>query len=99
MIPAGTNTGSTVPIDDQSTHSFAKDQLKAIVERIERVEAEMKTLTDDRTEIYAEAKSNGYDCKALRAIIRERKQDSNKLAEFETILDTYKQALDMLVRS
>jgi uncharacterized protein (UPF0335 family) len=92
----GHNSAASV-LDDQATHSFAKDQLKAIVERIERVEAEMKELGEDRSEIYAEAKSNGYDCKALRAIIRERKQDSNKLAEFETILDTYKQALGMLV--
>jgi uncharacterized protein (UPF0335 family) len=99
MIPAGTNTGNAVPLDDHATHSFAKDQLKSIVERIERVETEMKELSDDRTEIYAEAKSNGYDCKALRAIIRERKQDANKLVEFETIVDTYKQALNMLAAS
>ena len=89
--------GHNSTTDDQATHSFAKDQLKAIIERVERVETEMKELSDDRSEIYAEAKANGYDCKALRHIVRERKQDSNKRAEFETILDTYKQALGMLV--
>jgi uncharacterized protein (UPF0335 family) len=93
----GSNTGTGPSVlDDQATHSFAKDQLKAIVERIERVEEEIKTLTDDRKEIYGEARANGYDVKALRTIIRMRKQDANERAEQETILDVYLQALGML---
>ena len=53
---------------------FAKDQLKAIIERIERLEEEKKTISDDIRDVYAEAKGNGYDTKALRTIVRMRKQ-------------------------
>lgn len=75
---------------------FAKDQLKSIIERIERLEEEKKTISDDIRDIYAESKGNGYDVKALRTIVRLRKQDPNELAEQETILDTYKHALGMI---
>ena len=75
---------------------FAKDQLKAFVERIERLEEEKKTISDDIRDVYAEAKGNGYDVKALRAVVRLRKQDANERAEQETILETYMQALGML---
>ena len=75
---------------------FAKDQLKAIIERIERLEEEKKTITDDIRDVYAEAKGNGFDVKALRTIVRLRKQDENERAEQETILETYMQALGML---
>lgn len=95
MTPERTNTGSSIPIDD-STHAFSKDQLKAIIERIERLEEEKKTISDDIKDIYGEAKGNGYDVKALRTIIRMRKQDANDRAEQETILDTYLSALGML---
>jgi uncharacterized protein (UPF0335 family) len=71
-------------------------QLKAIVERIEAVEADMKDRMEDRKEIYLEAKSQGYDLPALRAIIRLRKQNAEKLAQQEAIQDTYKQALGMI---
>ncbi len=81
---------------DSATHSFAKDQLKAIVERIERLEEEKKTISDDIKDVYGEAKGNGYDVKALRTVIRMRKQDANERAEQETILDTYLQSLGML---
>jgi uncharacterized protein (UPF0335 family) len=75
---------------------FAKDQLKAFVERIERLEEEKKTISDDIRDVYAESKGNGYDVKALRTIVRMRKQDANERAEQETILETYMQALGML---
>ena len=75
---------------------FAKDQLKSIVARIERLEEEKKTISDDIRNVYAEAKGNGYDVKALRAIVRMRKQDANERQEQETILETYMQALGML---
>jgi uncharacterized protein (UPF0335 family) len=74
----------------------AKDQLKAIVERIERLEEEKKSTSDDIRDVYQEAKGNGYDVKALRAVVRIRKQDANERAEHETILETYMQALGML---
>jgi uncharacterized protein (UPF0335 family) len=74
----------------------SKEQLKAFVERIERLEEEKKTIADDIRDVYAESKSNGFDVKGLRAIIRLRKQDAQKRAEHEAILDTYKHALGML---
>ena len=81
--------------EDHAT-SFAKDQLKAIIERIERLEEEKKAIADDIKDVYAEAKGNGYDVKALRTIIRLRKQDADERHEEETILETYMQALGML---
>ena len=75
---------------------FAKDQLKSIIERIERLEEEKKAISDDIRDVYAESKGNGYDVKALRTIVRMRKQDPNERAEAETILETYMQALGML---
>lgn len=81
---------------DEPATRFAKDQLKAIIERIERLEEEKKAISDDVSDVYAEAKGNGYDVKALRTIIRMRKQDANERAEQEAILETYLQALGML---
>jgi uncharacterized protein (UPF0335 family) len=83
-------------VEDAPATKFAKDQLKAIIERIERLEEEKKTISDDIRDVYAEAKGNGFDVKALRTIIRMRKQDENERAEQETILETYMQALGML---
>jgi uncharacterized protein (UPF0335 family) len=74
----------------------ANDQLRSIVERIENLESEKKVISDDIKDIYAESKGHGYDVKALRAIIRIRKQDVNERAEHETIVDTYQQALGMI---
>lgn len=72
---------------------FAKDQLKAIVERIERLAEDKKTISDDIRDVFAEAKGNGYDVKALRAVIRLRAQDANERAEHEAIVDMYSHAL------
>jgi len=73
---------------------IAGDQLRSIVERIERVEAEIKALTEDRKEIYAEAKGNGFDVKILREVIRLRKQDQKQRDEKESLLDTYLHAIE-----
>jgi uncharacterized protein (UPF0335 family) len=81
---------------DQPATRFAKDQLKAFVERIERLEEEKKTSSDDIREVYAEAKGNGYDVKALRTIVRLRKQDVEERKEEEAVLETYMHALGML---
>jgi uncharacterized protein (UPF0335 family) len=83
-------------VTEEPATKFAKDQLKAIVERIERLEEEKKTISDDIRDVYAEAKGNGYDVKALRTIVRMRKQDAGERQEQETILETYMQALGML---
>ena len=77
-------------------HRFAKEQLKAFVERVERLEEEKKAIADDIRDVYAEAKGNGYDIKALRTIVRIRKQDRNERAEQEAIVDTYLHALGMI---
>ena len=69
------------------------DQLKSIVERIERLEEEKKTIADDIKEVYAEAKGNGYDVKVLRKVIAIRKRDRNERLEEEAILDLYLQAV------
>src|ERR1700744_6396396 len=83
-------------VTEEPATKFAKDQLKAIIERIERLEEEKKTISDDIRDVYAEAKGNGFDTKALRTIIRMRKQDATERAEQETILGTYLQARGIL---
>ena len=71
----------------------AGDQLAAVVERIERIEEEIKELTEGKKEIYLEAKGNGFDVKILREVIRVRKQDPKERDEQESLLDVYLQAI------
>jgi len=71
-------------------------QLKSITDRINHLENEKKDLSEAITEIYAEAKSNGYNPKALRAVIRRQRADARKLAELEADTATYMAALGML---
>lgn len=71
-------------------------QLKSIVERIERLEEEKAGIANDIKDVFAEAKGNGFDVKALRSIIRLRKLDPNERQERETILETYLRALGMV---
>ena len=73
----------------------AADQLRSIVDRIERLEEEKKALAEDVKEVYAEAKGNGFDVKILRRILALRKRDQADLFEEETILDLYMRALGM----
>jgi uncharacterized protein (UPF0335 family) len=82
--------------NDGASVRFAKDQLKAIVERIEHLEEEKKAIAGDIRDVYAEAKGNGYDVPALRTVIRLRKQDKHERAEQEAILETYLHALGMI---
>lgn len=77
------------------TQSVAADQLKSIIERIERLEEEKKALSDDIKDVYGEAKANGFDTKVLRKIVSLRKQDRDERMEEEAILELYKQALGM----
>lgn len=74
-------------------------QLKAIVERIERLEEEKKTIAGDIKEVYAEAKANGFDSKILRKVIALRKIDRDKREEEAAVLDLYLSALGMLPES
>lgn len=74
----------------------AGERLRSFIERIERLEEERKALSDDIRDVYAEAKAIGFDAKAMRQIIRERKMDRDDRAELEALLDTYRHALGML---
>jgi uncharacterized protein (UPF0335 family) len=76
--------------------SFAKDQLRSIIERIERLEEEKQALADDIKEVYAEAKANGFDAKTLRMVVKLRKEDANERQEREALLDLYMHALGMV---
>jgi uncharacterized protein (UPF0335 family) len=89
-------TAAAAKEQDQPATRFAKDHLKAFVERIERLEEEKKALADDIRDVYAEAKGTGFDVKALRAIVKLRKQDADERREQEAILETYMHALGML---
>jgi uncharacterized protein (UPF0335 family) len=74
---------------------IAAAQLRAFVERIERLEEEKKALADDIRDVYAEAKGNGFDTKTLRTVVRLRKQDKAEREEQEALLDLYLHALGM----
>jgi uncharacterized protein (UPF0335 family) len=78
-----------------ATESVAQDQLRAFVERIERMNEEKSAIAVDIKEIFAEAKGNGFDTKVLRKIIAIRKQDYNERMEQEALLDLYLAALGM----
>ena len=73
-----------------------RDQLRALVERIERLEDEKKAIMEDIKEVYGEAKGNGFDTKILRQVVRIRKLDKSERMEQEAILDTYLHALGMV---
>ena len=75
--------------------NIGADRLRSLVERIERLEEERKSLGSDIKDIYAEAKSAGYDVKVIRQLIRIRKQEPADVEEQETLLDVYRRALGM----
>lgn len=77
-------------------NSIAKDQLKSIIERLEWLEEDKATIATDIKEVYLEAKGNGYDVKALRTIVRIRKQSPEDKANQEAVLETYMHALGMV---
>jgi len=73
--------------------SISAEQLRLFIERIERLEEEKKGIADDIKDVYAEAKSTGFDVKTMRAIVRLRKMEKHHRDEAEMLLETYKQAL------
>ncbi len=75
--------------------TVTNEQLRLFIERVERLEEEKKGIADDIRDVYAEAKSQGYDPKIMRQIVRLRKMDSNDRQEMEALLDTYKSALGL----
>lgn len=80
----------------EASQTVAAGQLRAFIERVERLEEEKQTIADDIKDVYAEMKGTGFDTKAVRAIIKLRKQDSAERQEAEAILDLYKAALGMV---
>jgi uncharacterized protein (UPF0335 family) len=78
---------------------IAGDQLRTVVERIEKVEEEIKELTEAKKEIYQEAKGNGFDVKILREVIRVRKQDQEQRDEQESLLDAYLEAIKVVPKA
>lgn len=87
---------SDIGHNSEPVAAFAKEQLKSIIERIERLELDKAAIRCDIRDVYADSKSNGFDVKALRTIVRMRKQDANARADQEMILDTYLQAMGMI---
>jgi uncharacterized protein (UPF0335 family) len=75
--------------------SIAADELRLLIERIERLEEEKKAIADDVKDVYAEAKSRGYDTKTMRKIVALRKMETNDRQEADALLETYRAALGM----
>ena len=80
-----------------STNSIEAGHLMAFIERIERLEEDKKTVSDEIKDVYAEAKGTGYDIKIVRKIVSIRKQDQDKRREEEEILELYLKALGMQI--
>jgi uncharacterized protein (UPF0335 family) len=77
------------------SESIAADELRLLIERIERLEEEKRSFADDIKDVYSESKARGYDAKIMRQIVRLRKMEQHDRDEMEAILDTYKAALGL----
>ena len=77
------------------TGNVAADELRLLIERIERLEEDKKAISDDIRDVYTEAKSRGYDAKIMRQIIKLRAMEKHERQEWEAVLDTYIAALGM----
>jgi len=96
--PARERPGAKLKSEDDEAsgpQTIAAGQLRAFIERIERVDEDIAAFQDDRKEIFGEAKAMGFDCKAIRALVRLRKKDQAERQEEEAILDLYKAAPGM----
>ena len=81
--------------DIDSSYRVTADELRQFIERIERLDAERKDLSEQQKEVMAEAKGRGYDTKVMRKLITMRKRDKDDIAEEEALLEMYKEALGM----
>jgi uncharacterized protein (UPF0335 family) len=93
--PAGANKIEGEGEDAAQWGNISAERLRSLVERIERLEEERKALSSDIKDIFAEAKSAGFDVKVMRQLIRLRKQEPAEIEEQETLLDVYRRALGM----
>lgn len=91
MTEAGHNSGD----DAAQWGNVSAERLRSLVERVERLEEERKALGSDIKDLFAEAKSAGFDVKVMRQLIRLRKQEPAEVEEQETLLDVYRRALGM----
>ena len=80
---------------DLAEGSVAADELRLLIERIERLEEEKKGIADDVRDVYAEAKARGYDTKTMRSIVRLRKMETHQRQEMDALLETYRAALGL----
>lgn len=96
FITKGKASMSTIGHNKPRAGGLAADQLRSIIERIERLTDDKENIANDIREVFAEAKGNGYDVKAIRHIIKLRKKDQSERDEEEAVLDTYLRALGML---
>ena len=78
-----------------TTNRVTANELRKFIERIERLDAEKKDISDQQKEVLAEAKGRGYDIKVIRKLITLRRRDQGEVAEEEAVLELYKQALGM----
>ena len=92
--PPMRETADDKAVSDRA-YGVAAEELKAFIERIERLEEEKKEIADDVKEVFAEAKGRGYDTKVMRKVIALRKRDADDVAEEDAILEMYKAALGM----
>src|ERR1700731_4235257 len=91
----GDNSKKCISQEEIQANGVAIDRLRSLVERIERLEEERKAIGSDIKDIYAEAKSAGFDVAVLRQLIQIRKKEPAEVEEQETMLDTYRHALGM----
>jgi uncharacterized protein (UPF0335 family) len=77
------------------SESVAADELRLLIERVERLEEEKKGISDDIRDVYGEAKARGYDAKIMRQIVRLRKMEAHDRQEMDAILETYRAALNV----
>lgn len=79
----------------RKSNTFAGDELRQLIERVERLEEEKKALGDDVKDVYAEAKARGYDTRTMRQIVRLRKMETHQRQEADALLETYRAALGL----
>lgn len=80
---------------NSGVHEIARDQLRSFIERIERLDEEVKAINQDKAEVYGEAKATGFNTKIMKKVIAIRRQDKDERAEQDAILETYLRALGM----
>ena len=94
-MPLGGEEEPTLPVDLPKAHRATDDRLRLLIERVERLEEEKSGISEDIADVYAEAKSVGYDVKIMRKIVALRKMESDARREMEMLLETYSAALGM----